>query len=184
MIFEHHEDIPADFEGTIIDIETIGRFDAGYRNTGDVREYQYIRQVMFGWINRDGLHILHVRDAAEITRLAERVADVIDSLSHPFYAFNTAFERAVLYHQMGQQYNFEGELQKEKFEAKKTAVAVLDIPNYEDPFHDKGLLCQEAWQDGRFDEAVAHNRACLLKERDILLRRGFREPEPLYFPER
>ena len=182
MIFEHQEDSVAEFDGTIIDIETIGRFDSGYRNTSDVREFQYIRQVMFGWIDRAGLNILHVRNADDITELNERVADVIDSLSHPFYAFNTSFERAVLYHQMGQQYDFEGELQKEKYESKANAVHALGIPNYDDPFNDKGILCQEAWQDGRFDEAVAHNRACLLKERDILLLRGFRQPDWLLFP--
>jgi hypothetical protein len=182
VIFEHHEDTAADFEGTIIDIETIGRFDAGYRNTADVREFQYIRQVMFGWITRTGLGILYVRDAAEITELAERAATVIDGLSEPFYAFNTSFERAVLYHQLGEEYTFTGELQKEKFESKAKAVAALGIPNYDDPFNDKGILCQEAWHDGRFAEAVAHNRACLLKERDILLLRGFRQPDYLRFP--
>jgi len=182
MIVEYHEDAAADFDGTIIDIETIGRFDAGYRNTSDVREFQYIRQVMFGWVDREGLSILYVRDPGEVTELNERVADVMDGLSRPFYAFNTSFERGVLYHQLGQQYVFDGELQKEKYESKANAVQALGIPNYDDPFNDKGILCQEAWQDGRFDEAVAHNRACLLKERDILVLRGFRQPDVLLFP--
>ncbi len=182
VIVEHHEDTASHFDGTIIDIETIGRFDAGYRNTSDVREFQYIRQVMFGWIDRLGLNILHVRDPGEITELNERVAEIADGLSPPFYAFNTSFERAVLYHQLGKEYTFEGELQKEKFESKANAVRALGIPNYDDPFNDKGLLCQEAWHDRRFDEAVAHNRACLLKERDILLLRGFRQPDLLLFP--
>ncbi len=182
VIVEHHEATASHFDGTIIDIETIGRFDAGFRNTSDVREFQYIRQVMFGWIDRDGLNILYVRDPGEITELNERVAEVIDGLSRPFYAFNTSFERAVLYHQLGEEYVFEGELQKEKYESKANAVRALGIPNYDDPFNDKGILCQEAWQDRRFDEAVAHNRACLLKERDILVLRGFRQPDVLLFP--
>jgi len=36
-----------------------------------------------------------------------------------------------------------------------------------------------AWQAGEFDKAVAHNRACLMKERDILLKRGYRKPDGL-----
>jgi len=32
-----------------------------------------------------------------------------------------------------------------------------------------------------FDKAIAHNRACLLKERDILIKRGFRKPDELKF---
>ena len=182
VIVEHREDTASHFDGTIIDIETIGRFDAGYRNTNDVREFQYIRQVMFGWIDRGGLNIIHVRDGTKITELNERVAEIIDGLSPPFYAFNTSFERAVLYHQLGEQYTFQGELQKEKYESKANAVRDLGIPNYDDPFNDKGILCQYAWHDGRFGEAVAHNRACLLKERDILLLRGFRQPDVLLFP--
>ena len=35
--------------------------------------------------------------------------------------------------------------------------------------------------NGEFDKAIAHNRACLLKERDILLKRRPREPEELRF---
>jgi len=39
----------------------------------------------------------------------------------------------------------------------------------------------QAWQDEEFDKAMAHNRACLLKEKDILLKRGFRKPDELKF---
>ena len=76
---------------------------------------------------------------------------------------------------------FEGELNKEKYEAKRTAVQVLNIPQYDDPFFDNGLLCMQAWEIGKTKEAIAHNRSCLLKERDILVKRGFREPEDLVF---
>ena len=46
---------------------------------------------------------------------------------------------------------------------------------------DNGKLCMEAWQKGQLEKAIAHNRSCLLKERDILLRRGFRKPNQLNF---
>ena len=47
MIIEHKEDISSNFEGTIIDIETIGDFDEHYRYSNDSREYQDIKQVIF-----------------------------------------------------------------------------------------------------------------------------------------
>ena len=111
--------------------------------------------------------------------MSERVAGLVGTLRRPLYAFNTCFERAVLFHGLGQELRFGGELQGERFEPKSRAVAALGIPNHDDPFFDKGILCMQAWECGRFGQAVAHNRACLLKERDILLRRGFREPDEL-----
>lgn len=181
MIQEYQEDIQSDFEGTIIDIETIGRFNQLYRYTSDVREYEYIQQVIFGSIDRHVLRILYVRDTSEIMELNERVATVIDSLLRPFYAFNTSFETGVLYFGLGEELYFDGELQEEKFEAKAKAVRNLGIPNYDDPFYDKGIMCMHAWESGQYDSAIAHNRACLLKERDILLKRGSREPNELAF---
>jgi hypothetical protein len=181
LILEHREPISSNFDGTIIDIETIGKFNSRYRDTDDVREYEYIRQVIFGYIDRHALNILYVRDTNEIDELNERVASLIGSLDKPFYAFNSIFERAVLFHGLGRELLFEGELQAVKYESKASAVSALGISNYDDPFFDRGILCMQAWESGEFDEAIAHNRACLLKERDILLRRGFREPEGLTF---
>ena len=181
MIIEHKEDIISDFEGTIIDIETIGEFNARYRNTNDSREYQYIRPVIFGLITGQGLHIFYVRERKEVTELNEKVAKTIYDLKRPFYAFNTAFEQSVLFHGLGRKIIFDGELQKEKYESKADAVRDLAIPSYDDPFHDKGILCMIAWKNGEFDETIAHNRACLLKESDILLKRGARKPDELAF---
>jgi hypothetical protein len=179
LILEYREDIRSDFDGTVVDIETVGRFNHRYRYVNDARVYEYIRQVMFGFIDRDSLHILYVRNRYDIAELNGRVAYVIDGLRRPLFAFNTAFERAVLFHELGEEVRFDGELQKERFESKASAVRSLGIPNYGDPFYDRGVLCMQAWECREFDRAVAHNRACLLKERDILLRRGFREPDEL-----
>ena len=181
MILEHSEAVSSDFDGTIIDIETIGRFNSRYRDTDDIREYEYIRQVIFGYIDRHALNILYVKTVEEIDELNEKVGDLIGSLNKPFYAFNSIFERAVLFHGLGRELRFDGELQAEKYESKASAVSALNIPNYDDPFFDRGILCMQAWESGQFDKTIAHNRACLLKERDILLRRGFREPEELTF---
>jgi hypothetical protein len=179
LIEEIREEIVSDFKGTIIDIETIGEFNGRYRNTGDWREYEGIQQVIFGLINSQYLQILWVKKKEEISELNDRISSIIDTLEKPFYAFNTSFEKCVLTCQLGRAVTFEGELQREKFEAKYSAVRELRIPAHGDPFNDKGLLCMYAWQAGEFDKAIAHNRACLMKERDILLRRGYRKPDGL-----
>ena len=178
MIIEHQENISSNFEGTIVDIETIGEFDNRYN---DSREYKYIQQIIFGFINGNSLHIFYVRERKEIAELNEKAAEIINSLERPFYAFNTDFERGVLFYELGREIRFDGELNKERYESKADAVRNLAIPNYGDPFYDKGILCMQAWKDGKFDSAIAHNRACLLKERDILTKRGFRKPEELKF---
>ena len=177
MIIEHKEDINSNFEGTIIDIETSGEFLNQY---ADSRRYKNFRQVIFGFINRHGLHIFCAKGIKAISELKEKTEDIIDSLERPFYAFNSEFERGVLFYELGKKINFEGELQEGR-ESKANARSYLGIPNYDDPFYDKGLLCMKAWEAGEFDRAIAHNRACLLKERDILLKRGFRTPDELKF---
>ena len=181
MIIEHKEDITSDFEGTIIDIETIGEFDRQYQGTRDSREYQYLKQTIFGFISGQGLHIFYVRERKEIAELNKKVAEIISSLERPFYAFNTDFERGVLFYELGKEIDFDGELNKEKYEPKADAVRDLGIPNYDDPFYDKGVLCMKAWENGEFDKAIAHNRACLLKEKDILIKSGFRKPDELKY---
>ncbi len=176
MIIEHKEDISSNFEGTIIDIETIGEFLNQYP---DSRRYKDIQLVIFGFINRHSLEILCAKGMKAINELRERTEKIIDNLERPFYAFNTDFERGVLFHELGKEIDFDGELHKETFESKVNAVRDLDIPNYDDPFYSRGFPCMQAWKDGQFDKAIAHNRACLLKERDILIKRGFRKPDEL-----
>jgi len=176
LIIEHQEDIDSDFEGTIIDIETIGEFLNQYP---DSRRYKDIQLVIFGFINRHGLRILCAKGIEAINELIEGTKRIIDSLERPFYAFNSEFEKGGFFYKLGKEVDFDGELQKEKFESKVDAVRNLDIANYDDPFYSRGFPCIKAWKDGEFDKAIAHNRACLLKERDILIKRGFREPDEL-----
>jgi hypothetical protein len=177
-IIEHKQDISSSFEGTIIDIETIGEFLNQYP---DSRRYKDIQLVIFGFINRRGLHIFCAKGIEAINELREGTKRIIDSLERPFYAFNSEFEKGVFFYELGKEFDFDGELQKEKFESKVDAVRDLDISNYDDPFYSRGFPCIKAWKDGEFDKAIAHNRACLLKERDILIKRGFREPDELEF---
>jgi len=177
MIIERKEDISSNFEGTIIDIETIGEFRNQYP---DSRRYKDIQLVIFGFINRHVLQILCAKGMGAIDELRERTGKIIDSLERPFYAFNCNFESGVLFYELGKEIVFDGELQ-ETYESKARAVRDLDIPNYDDPFYDKGLWCMNAWEAGEFEQAIAHNRACLLKERDILIKRGRIKPDELRF---
>jgi len=176
MIKIYDEEIKLDFKGTIIDLETIGYFDDRYE---DSRRYRDIIPVIFGYINRDGIRILCAKDQDSISELGKEIIKVLDSLEKPFYAFNTHFERGVLFNHIGKKVVFEGELNWEKFESKRRAIQFLGIHNYGDPFNDNGLLCSQSWSKGNIDHAVLHNRSCLLKERDILFKRGFRKPDKL-----
>ena len=177
MIIEHKEDISSNFEGTIIDIETTGEFRNQYP---DSRRYKDIQLVIFGFINRRALQILCAKGMGAIDELRERTGKIIDSLERPFYAFNCNFERGVLFYELGKEVDFEGELQRGT-ESKRVVVGDLVIPDYDDPFYDNGFLCMKAWEAGEFEKAIAHNRACLLKERDILIKRGCLKPDELKF---
>lgn len=178
MVEIYKEKIKSNFEGTIIDIETIGDFRRDY---DDSRQYKEIIPVIFGFINRNVLNIYCAKNQHAIEKLKKKIELVLTDLKRPFYAFNSDFERGSLFHHLGFLAEFYGELNKEKFEGKWYAVQSLKILNYDDPFNDNGKLCMEAWLKGEIDKAIAHNRSCLLKERDILLKRGFRKPDELKF---
>lgn len=176
MVLRHEEKVDSPIKGTIIDIETIGEFNKNYR---DSRQYMSIVPVIFGYIDSESLQIHCAKKVESLEQLKKIIADELDSLDRPFYAFNSEFERGTIFHSLMKDVPFERELNKEKFEKKKDAVSNLKIPQYDDPFNDDGRLCKDAWLCGNIKNAIAHNRSCLLKERDILLKRGFRCPDPL-----
>ena len=177
MIIEHKEDLNSNFEGTVIDIETIGEFDNRYN---DSRRYKGIQLVIFGFIDRYSLHVFCAEGIGAISDLKTETQKLVDSLQRPFYAFNSEFERGVLFYELGKKIDFDGELQRGR-ESKAKACKRLGIPNYDDPFYDRGLWCMNAWHNGEFDAAIAHNRACCLKQRDILIKESFRKPDELKF---
>jgi hypothetical protein len=183
MLRHYEESIQSNFEGTIIDIETIGQFNKRYSNTNDSRLYQHIKQIIFGYINSSHIYIICAESRESIQELNLKSLECINKLERPFYAFNSNFEQGVWFHQLGIKISINGELNAERYESKKRAVMSLSIPQYGDPFHDDGLKCMYAWLEKQYDNAIAHNRACLLKERDILLKRGFRKPDVLLFNE-
>jgi hypothetical protein len=176
LIKTYTEEIASEFEGTIIDLETIGDFVDRY---DDSRRYREILPVIFGSIDREGVTILCAGDRDSISELEIEIVKVLDLLKKPFYAFNADFEGGVLFHRTKKEVSFGGELNREKFESKKGAVQSLGISNYGDPCNDNGWLCSQEWLKGNTEYAILHNRSCLLKERDILLKRGFRKPDGL-----
>jgi len=171
---EYDEKVASDMQGTISDIETVGDFRNIYN---DSRRYENIISVIFGYIDCERLHTYCATGGNEIPELKALIRQLIKELQNPFYAFNVEFETCVFYHHIGIEELFERELNLEKYEKKSNAIRLLQIPNYSDPFLDNGLLCKRAWENKEFDKAIAHNRACLLKERDILLKRGYRKPD-------
>ncbi|HDZ61441.1 MAG TPA: hypothetical protein ENH46_07040 [Candidatus Pacearchaeota archaeon] len=177
MVQVYNEKLNSDFKGTIIDIETIGNFC----KFQDSRAYKEITPVIFGFINKNGLSILCAKKKESIELLKNKINEILEKLERPFHAFNCDFEVGVFHHSLNKKIVFENELNAEKYEAKRNAVSLLKIPQYDDPFFDNGRLCMEAWLSGQIEKATAHNRSCLLKEKDILLKRGFRKPDELKF---
>lgn len=182
MVLRHEEKIESQIKGTIIDVETIGDFNNACSSL-DSRCYMNLRTVIFGSINSESLQIHCAKKVDSIKQLDKIIIDELGSLDKPFYAFNCNFERSIFFHTLNFDIPFEGELGKQlpngKYEAKRYVVADLDIPQYNDPFNDIGFECSKAWQKGNLKDAIAHNRSCLLKERDILSMRGYRTPDPL-----
>ena len=177
MVLIYKERTKSDFEGTIIDIETIGNF----ADFNDSRRYKNIEPVIFGFIYSEGLSIYCAKNEKSINNLKRKISLILDMLNRPFCAFNNNFERGVFFHSINKKVIFERELNKDQYESKGSVVFTLGIPQYADPFNDRGILCMEAWLRGEMKKAIAHNRSCLLKERDILLKRDFREPDELEF---
>ena len=166
------------FKGTIIDIESIGDFCREY-DDDDSRQYSALIPTLFGYITKDKLKILCAEEKTGLDELQEEVTKLVPCLQRPIYAFQSRFERGVLHHCYGVKLKIDGELNKFTREWKGNACAELDIPNYNDPFNNVGKDCIFAWIRGDYENTIKHNRSCLLKERDILLKRDYREPDKL-----
>lgn len=178
MIKRYNERLSSCFKGTIIDIESIGNFCRGY---GDSREYKDIIPTIFGYINCDELNILCAIGESALNELKIEISEVAPILERPLFAFNCHFEQGVLYHACSVQLTFNGELNKERYERKNQAIKALGIENYDDPFFDDGYKCTTSWLNGDYTSSILHNRSCLLKERDILVKRSHRKPDELKF---
>jgi hypothetical protein len=179
MVELFKESVNSDFEGTIIDIETIGEFDEAY--PGDSRRYRNITPVILGSLTRSQLKIYFIRDLEDISGFKKFMSAHVTELERPLLAFNCRFETGVLYHFCNVKVGIERELNARRGEAKWYVVGSLGLDKYDDPFDGSGLACKNAWLRGEIDKCVQHNRSCLLTERDLLLERGFREPDEVKF---
>lgn len=168
----YKEEIESSFVGCVIDFETTGPFRRGFQ--GDSREYMDITPVIFGYLSNNELVIACRSNNEDVILLDDYISSLISNLDRPFYAFQTQFESSILFYHIGQKIDFK-ELNSDKYERKEAVVRNLGIKQYGDPFNGDGRKCMEAWESGDYEDAIAHNRACLLKERDILLKRGYRE---------
>jgi hypothetical protein len=178
MIFLHNEKIKSNFEGTVIDIETIGDFSDDYEEN-DSRRYCKLKPTILGYITKEELNVLCAKSTDALDELRGYALDILPSLNKPLFAFQSRFERGVFHHAYGVDVEFTGELNTHQREWKGYACSDLGISNYEDPFNNVGRDCNIAWKKGDYDNAIKHNRSCLLKERDILLKRGHRKPDDL-----
>jgi hypothetical protein len=180
MILRHSERVASNFKGTVIDIETIGEFSREFAND-DSRQYRELEPTILGYITKDELNVFCAKSVSSLDALKEQIVKILPTIDRPLYAFQSKFERGVFYHSCGIKIEFDGELNKETFENKGFACSELEIPNYDDPFNNIGRDCNIAWIKGDYDGAMRHNRSCLLKERDILLKRKYRTPDILEF---
>jgi len=166
-------------KGTIIDLETIGSIRNEFRDT---RRYEKVRPYLFGYLNGNTIIQKYVEKPDHITELVLWIKKAISTnfLQVPLYAFFTEFEAGVIYCTTGIKVNFDRELKK-GLGGKESIVKKLGISAYNDPFPGAGVKCIDEFKRGNIDVCLKHNRACLLKERDILFKRGFTFPNKINF---
>jgi hypothetical protein len=159
-------------KGTIIDLETIGLI----RNElGGLRKYGLVRPYLFGYLFENTMVQKYVEKFDDIPAFLDflRSMDLFGFSQRPFFAYNAEFEKGVLYFSTGKTVLFDGDIKKGK-EGKEAVVKRLGIETYGDPFPGAGIKCIEEFKKGNIGDCLAHNQACLLKERDILVREGYR----------
>ena len=166
-------------EGTIIDLETTGPIRHEFRNT---RRYEKVKPYLFGYLNGNTIVQKYVEKPDHIPQLVQWIKKTIltDLFQKPLYAFFTEFESGVIYCATGVKVNFDREL-KIGSGGKESIVKKLGIDAYDDPFPGAGVKCIEEFKRGNIENCLKHNQACLLKERDILFKRGFVDPNKIEF---
>lgn len=185
-MLEDHGKQNLNYAGSIIDIETINDYCRGYAK-GDSREYKDLKVVVFGYIDKDGWHIYCAqgsRDIPKIQQITRQFIEILDN-KRPLYAYNCHHEMGVFFHNLNIKILMDKELQSVEYERKEVALRHIGInESFGDPFHmteKPGNECRLAWLNSRFDQALRHNRACLLKEQTLLLNSHIIEPRSLEF---
>ncbi|RLC31798.1 hypothetical protein DRH13_02535 [Candidatus Woesebacteria bacterium] len=166
-------------KGTIIDLETIGSIRNKFKDT---RRYEKVKPYIFGYLTGDTIVQKYVEKPDYIPELVQWIKKAIltNLFQEPLYAFFTEFEIGVIYCATGIKVNFDRELKK-GVGSKESIVKQIGISAYEDPFPGAGVKCIEEFKRGNLEDCLKHNRACLLKERDLLFKRGFVDPNKIEF---
>jgi len=166
-------------DGTIIDLETIGSIRNEFKDT---RRYEKVRPYLFGYLNGNTIVQKYVEKPDHISQLVQWIKEAISTnfFKVPLYAFFTEFETGVIYCTTGIKVNFDREL-KIGFGGKESIVKKFGINAYDDPFPGAGVKCIDEFKGENIADCLKHNRACLLKERDILFKRGFVDPDKIEF---
>ncbi|NHI93771.1 MAG: hypothetical protein EAX96_14890 [Candidatus Lokiarchaeota archaeon] len=162
MIFKHEEPEWYFKIGTIIDLETIGKFNKRYKN---YMQYKEVYPVIFGVITNQGMIIKYITHVDDIDELLDVIKCDLRKLPRPLWAFNCIFEQGIIKARFGMTIKFK-ELNAWRYESKRSAVKLFRISNFGDPFHGHGELVVDTWPE-YYDKCVKHNRACLLKELEI-----------------
>lgn len=169
-MIENKESTKAGVKGTIIDIETIGEFDRKYPSY-DLMHYSDLKPTIFGFLTENSLIQYCAEGPDEIPQLIQIIGNTIPKLSEPYYALNCYFERGILFHGCNLEPEFidvRGEIRGRKWDIREN----LGISTYNDPFNGVGYTCLLEWEKENYSQCLAHNRACLLIERDILKKVG------------
>jgi hypothetical protein len=177
MLELHEKQEGLNYQGTIIDIETIGDYTPNVYPKYDSREFNKIKCVIFGYINKSGVHVHCAEGIKDISNLEDTVKLLVKGLTNlrPLYALNCHHEMGVLFHHMGIELIFDKELQAKDYESKESALVTMSIDGkcFKDPFQGTakpGLECKIAWENDQYEMSLRHNRACLLKEQALMLK--------------
>jgi len=187
-----------DFEGTIIDIETYGRFDKRFPRS-DARVYQNIKPTVFGAF--DGNKIIQIYLLSRnFDEMKNQIKELLKKLQRPYYAFNARFEMGVLSCVFREPITLEYDLQHPQsgyYEKKEFVFQDLLKSNghsehknlFQDPYNGDGYKAIEDWiqfiqlgDERLINRVITHNRACLLKEWYILSHRKVVSAGKLSFP--
>jgi len=167
-------------EGTIIDLETIGPLHDSIKGT---KRYREVKPYLFGYLTGNRIVQKYVEKSDHISALLEFIKETnFADFQKPLYAFFVEFETGVIYCSTGKRLLFDRELKKGKG-SKEELVKKFGISNYDDPFPGQGIRLIQEFENGNIEGPLRHNKACLLKERDILYRRGFADPPRIDFHE-
>jgi hypothetical protein len=162
-VYLHAEVSPVYVEGTIIDLEVVGQIEA---YLGGWRQYAKLRPVLFGTLQGASLRIYYVTCEDHISALVQTICEKLPRLKRPLYAFNCAYEQAILYYNVTRTIiNFQ-DLQPTPYMALNTLCTRWDLPRFGDQL--SGAECQREWWLGHFENCLYHNRACLLKAAHVL----------------